>query len=81
MHDVIGGVGERAGCDSISAFEPIQESDMFVGHLCRCIEHMLCNSYGVLYRFERVKAQHARFDDAKHETLKKRFFLFSRCDE
>lgn len=48
---------------------------MFVGHLCRCIEHMLCNSYGVLYRFERVKVQHARFDDAKHETLKKRFFF------
>ena len=34
MHDVIGGVGERAVFYSDSAFEPIQESDMFVGHLC-----------------------------------------------
>ena len=34
-----------------------------------------------MYRFEHVKVQHARFDDAKHETLEKRFFLFSRREE
>jgi len=39
--------------------------------------HRTWHPYRSLYRFERVKVQHARFDDTKHETLEKRFFVFT----